>query len=54
MKYVLSLLTLLGLFALPLAAAESETMADRALRNVAEKQREIFANAEKKGERLIF
>jgi hypothetical protein len=27
-------------------------MADRALRNVAEKQREIFANAEKKGERL--
>jgi len=52
MKNVLCLIAVLGLFALPLAAAESESMADRALRNIAEKQREIFAEAEKKGERL--
>ena len=33
-------------------AAESETMADRALKAIAEKQRELFAVAEKKGEKL--
>jgi hypothetical protein len=33
-------------------AAESETMAERTLKNIAEKQREIFAAAEKKGDKL--
>lgn len=33
-------------------AAESETMADRTLKNIAEKQREIFAAAEKRGDKL--
>lgn len=37
---------------LRVSAAESETMADRSLRQIAEKQREIFAEAEKKGEKL--
>ena len=38
--------------AFPLRAAESESMAERSLKNIAEKQRAIFAEAEKKGERL--
>ena len=36
----------------PLRAAESETMAERSLKNIAQKQREIFADAEKKGDKL--
>ena len=36
----------------PLRAAESETMAERTLKNIAEKQRELFAEAEKKGDKL--
>ena len=38
--------------AVGLRAAESETMAERTLKNIAEKQREIFAAAEKKGDKL--
>lgn len=52
MKSLLSFFTLIGLLTLPLRAAENETMADRSLRKIAEKQREIFAEAEKKGEKL--
>eukprot|EP01035_Chromulina_nebulosa_P065451 gene65451-89532_t len=51
-KLFLGWVALVMSWALPLAAAESESMADRTLRNIAEKQREIFADAEKKGERL--
>ena len=36
----------------PLRAAESETMAERSLKSIAEKQRELFADAEKKGDKL--
>lgn len=35
-----------------LGAAESETMAERTLKAIAEKQREIFAEAQKKGDKL--
>lgn len=38
--------------AVAVLAAESETMADRTLKNIAEKQREIFAAAEKKSDKL--
>ena len=36
----------------PLRAAESETMADRALKKIVERQREILAAAEKQGDKL--
>jgi tetratricopeptide (TPR) repeat protein len=36
----------------PLGAAESESMAERSLKNIAEKQRELFAAAEKQGDKL--
>jgi tetratricopeptide (TPR) repeat protein len=36
----------------PLCAAENETMAERTLKNIAEKQRELFAEAEKQGDKL--
>ena len=44
------LLTAAGWF--PLRAAESETMAERSLKNIAEKQRALFAGAEKQGDKL--
>lgn len=36
----------------PLGAVESETMAERSLKNIAERQRELFAAAEKQGDKL--
>ena len=49
---VLSVVLLVSGLALPLRAAESETMAERTLKQIAEKQREIFAAAEKQGEKI--
>lgn len=48
----LSAVVLLFVFALPLRAAESETMAERGLRRIVEKQRTLFADAAQQGDKL--
>lgn len=52
MKSRFLLLPLLVALASPLAAAESETMAERHLRRIAERQRTLFAEAAKQGDKL--
>ncbi len=52
MKPVALLLSLLALALLPLRAAETENMAERSLKAINERQREIFATAEKKGDKM--
>jgi len=48
----LSLLCVAAGGILPLRAAESETMAERNLKKIAERQRELFAEAAKQGDKL--
>ncbi len=52
LESVLSLVVLAAGLAAPLRAAVSETMAERGLKKIAEKQRDLFAGAEVQGEKL--
>lgn len=52
MKSALLFLSLLAIAVLPLRAVEAETMADRSLKQITERQKEIFATAEKKGDKV--
>src|SRR6185295_7388853 len=49
---VWSLLLLFCCWLSPARAAESESMAERSLKRIAERQRELFADAKKQGEKL--
>ncbi len=48
----LSILLAAAIMAGPLRAADSETMADRALKQLVERQKELFAEAEKQGDKV--
>jgi tetratricopeptide (TPR) repeat protein len=49
---LLAFVTLLLACLMPLRAAESESLADRTLRQIGERQKELLADAEKQGDRL--
>jgi tetratricopeptide (TPR) repeat protein len=52
MKRVVLLLAVAVFAVAPLRAAEEETMAERALKNIAARQRDLFADATKQGDRF--